>query len=103
MYSSAVDLGLLSAENRSMTRATKLAIAVCLALIVAYIFVLPAFDISPTALRAAQHAAVLFISIAAAAYLLTTLKPPACRDLPLPDICYGSVSELIDLTCTRLC
>ncbi len=86
-----------------MARATKFLIAACLVLAIAYIFVLPAFDVSPTALRAARNADLLFISIAAAAYLLTTLQPQPCRDLQLPTVDAGPVSDLIDLTCTRLC
>ncbi len=82
----------------------KVTIAVCLLLVVAYIFVLPAFDIDPTALRAARNADLLFFAIAAAASALTLLRPRLGIFLLSPDFAHSSVSSnLIDLTCTRLC
>ena len=86
-----------------MARNMKITIGVCLVLAIAYIFVFPAFDISPTALRAARNADLLFVSIAAAAYALTLLRPQAGRALPPPVVSCDPVPDLIDLTCIRLC
>ena len=86
-----------------MARLMKITIGVCLILAITYIVVLPAFNISPTALRAARNADLLFISIAAAAYLLIALRRQPGRDLLVPAVFYSPSSDLIDLTCTRLC
>jgi hypothetical protein len=86
-----------------MARFMKITIAVCLILAIAYIVVLPAFNIGPTALRAARNAVLLFTSMAAAAYVITILRPQAWPLRALPTVLIGSAPELIDLTCTRLC
>jgi hypothetical protein len=86
-----------------MRKRLQTALALCLLLAIAYVFVLPAFDIDPTALRASRHAISLFLAIAAAGSMLTIFRPAALlrlyQSFPAPQ----SGPNLIDLTCTRLC
>ena len=81
----------------------KIGAALLLLLTVVYIFVAPTFDLDPTALRAARHAASIFIAIAAAASVLTALETGLQSILISPSAPIPPASDLIDLTCTRLC
>jgi len=84
----------------------ELGAVIMLLLSVIAIFVSPAVDLEPTALRALQLANALFAILALAGTILTGLFSrvvssfprviePVCALLPAP--------ELVDLNCTRLC
>jgi hypothetical protein len=81
----------------------KVGAALLLLLVVVYIFVLPAFNLDPTALRAAREIGLIFIGMAAAASALSA--PKSCTQsarIALVTAVQPS-SHLIDLTCARLC
>ncbi|MGA8151259.1 MAG: hypothetical protein WB952_09945 [Terriglobales bacterium] len=84
----------------------KLGMVILLLLSMIAIFISPAVDLEPTALRAANLANLLFALLALAGTVLTArfdvpISPVAstfereCALLPAPD--------LVDLNCTRLC
>lgn len=89
-----------------MNDRSKLVIVVLLLLSVATIFVSPAVDLQPTALRALQLANLFFAFLALGATAVPTLL-----DLPLSRV--ASIVErdwfltpalnLVDLNCVRLC
>jgi hypothetical protein len=76
--------------------------AVLVVISVAVLFVLPAFDVLPTAMRAWRAAKLLTMAMAAQILisLLAAIISASCDDLvSLWDYSF----DLLDLTCTRLC
>ena len=67
------------------------------------LFVLPAFDLDPTALRASQHAARIFWAIAASAAVLTARSSGAEPENFAETAARQATSNVISLTCNRLC
>ena len=89
-----------------MTGATKFRIALVLLLAVIVIFVSPAVNLEPTALRALQVASMLFAALALAgtvlaygANLLARYVDTAFSFHPV----LSRTDDIIDLNCTRLC
>ena len=80
---------------------SRIVIAVVLALGIIVLFVLPAYDVPPTAMRSWQAAKILALTISFLAVLFLIaaipagLHPEVLLRTPAPDI--------VDLTCTRLC
>jgi len=85
-----------------MSQRVKVGVTILLLLAVAYIFVMPALDLDPTALRGMRLAILVFASIAAAASILDVAKP-VCDSLAFAPLnCDLPTSDLTDLTCARL-
>lgn len=89
-----------------MTRAMQIGVALALLLLVLTIFVSPAVDLLPSALRASHVVSLLWAVLACAAVVLALyLGPPRrerIRDASKRRLSLEAV-RLIDLNCTRLC
>ena len=89
-----------------MSRALQIGFAVVLLLLVVAVFVSPAVNLLPTALRAVHLASLLWTLLTFAALVFSLFDVPAwiwttcfCgRRVPVP-----SAVSLMDLNCTRLC
>jgi len=67
------------------------------------LFILPAFDVDPTALRAARAAELLLLSIACAAFTLFAFRGGrVLRVQPAPPF-IKVTSNLLEETCSLLC
>lgn len=86
-----------------MPERLKIGITIVLLLTVAYIFIIPAFDLDPTALRGVRLATLVFLSIAAAGFILNFAKPVSHSLAFAPVGCDPPIPDITDLTCTRLC
>lgn len=89
-----------------MNGATKVAVGIVLLLSVLIIFIAPAVDLEPTALRAMQAASLLFAVLALAG---TTIAATLTVSNPCLGAVFGfhpigaSTASLVDLNCVRLC
>lgn len=89
-----------------MSRRLQIGFAVVLLLLVLAVFVSPAVDLLPTALRASHLLAMLWTLLTFAALVFSLFDIPAStwttyfggRQVPIP-----SGLSLLDLNCTRLC
>ena len=89
-----------------MRTSLRFGLVVVLLLIVTAIFISPAVDLEPTALRAMQMANMLFAmlalaGIAVAAHLHHHVSPTA-ETLECNRVCIPP-ADIVDLNCTRLC
>ena len=90
----------------SMRSDAKLGIVIVLVLSVMVVFVSPAVDLEPTALRALKAAKMLF-----AALVLAGTAIAACLSVSFPSLgiviesphSEASAASLVDLNCARLC
>ena len=87
----------------SVVRSLKIAIGLLLLFSVLLVFVSPYVDLDPTALRAAQAALVLVLSIAVNAFLLFCLIRHQAYRAYQPLVADPSPGSLVDLICARLC
>jgi len=83
----------------------RLTVVIVLLLSVLIVFVSPAVDLEPTALRAMQAANLLFAALVLAASVMAALISLAARHIGsvryLPSFWTGT--DLVDLNCVRLC
>ncbi len=80
-------------------------VAVLLVLSVLVVFVSPAVELQPTAVRAGQCALVIAFALMAAAFILCGIRKAPVA-LPAPTSSPGLVNsalELLEFECTRLC
>lgn len=85
---------------------SKLGIVILLLLSVTAIFISPAVDLQPTALRAMQLANMLFAVLVLFGTSVSTLRVAPLSILEAALECAGfspPASDLIDLHCSRLC
>jgi len=81
----------------------KFLVALVLVFSVVVVCVSPYVDLEPTALRAAQAALALVLSIAGNALLLFCLIRQQAHRLYLSPVAESSPGSLLDLTCSRIC
>jgi hypothetical protein len=86
-----------------MDRKLRVMIALALTFAIAVLFILPAFDVMPTAMRAWRAAKMLALAMATRV-LLATVRPAvivcSLADVPAPLV---PSSGILDQTCSRLC
>lgn len=81
-------------------------VVVILLLAVTVVFVSPAVDLEPTALRAAQAASLLLAVLALARSVLASIPHTPCLQLVAiltTESASFFVPDLVDLNCNRLC
>ena len=89
--------------NRAVGRSIKIIIALLLLFTVVVVCVSPYVDLDPTALRAAQAALALALSIVGNAFLLCCLIRFHAHQLCSFSVSDSSPGSLLDLVCSRLC
>ena len=88
-----------------MSASSKIVVVILL-LAVTVVFVSPAVDLEPTALRAAQAASLLFAMIALAGSFIASGLHTSCFHLVAilrSEIVSFCAPDLVDLNCNRLC
>ncbi len=91
------------AQTSCMTSKMKILLALIVATAIIVLFVLPAFDIDPTAMRSARAAALLMFSIACAAFTFVAFKTLPSSPLEPADRRTSAVPDLLEVTCSLLC
>jgi len=86
-----------------MASKTKFLAALIVVVAVLVLFVLPAFDVDPTAMRSAREAAMLMLSIAVAASTFLAFKLRPAARLEAADARANVRCDLLQVTCTLLC
>jgi len=89
-----------------MSAAVKVAVGIVLLLSVLVVFIAPAVDLEPTALRAMQAASLLFAVLALARTTIAatlTLSNPYMGAVFSGRPIDASTASLVDLNCARLC
>ncbi len=87
-----------------MSRRLQFALALVVVFAVAAIFVLPAFDLIPTAMRAWRAAQMIALAIAAAAIAVPRIQPDLFAFMPLQSPTDNTISpDVLAATCSRLC
>ena len=81
----------------------KLAIVFVVATAILVLFVLPAFDVNPTAMRSARAAALLMLSMALAASSFFAFKFQASQHLGFAYHRATDQHDLLRITCSLLC
>ena len=89
-------------HKQQMEEKWRIIVAVVLALGILVLFVLPAYDVPPTAMRAWQAARVLAMAMSFQAVLSLTRAIAASLHYDVFFRTPGS-PNILDLTCTRLC
>jgi cytochrome c biogenesis factor len=82
---------------------TRILLALVVAMAILVLFVLPAFDVDPTAMRAARAAALLMISIACAAFTFLASKACVSCRLLSPHFRVNTTPDVLEVTCSLLC
>ena len=91
-------------ETTSVLNKMKIASALIVIAAILILFTLPAFDVAPTALRAARAIIFLMMSIASAAFAFYGLKVrPTFSRLFITLPSDGSGPSVLVFTCTLLC
>jgi hypothetical protein len=85
-----------------MDRKLQVMIALALTFAIAVLFILPAYDVMPTAMRAWRASQMLALAMATRV-LLSMVNPPVrvcAADIPAPSV---PSSGILEQTCSRLC
>ena len=86
-----------------MTSKTKIAVVVVITTAILVLFVLPAFDVDPTAMRSARAAELLMLSMAWAASLFFAFRSQVTNYLQAASCCTPSTPDPLQMTCSLLC
>lgn len=81
----------------------KIAVVVIVATAILVLFILPAFDVAPTAMRSARAAALLMLALAWAASAFFSLRRRVSYHLHLACDCDARPPDLLEVTCSLLC
>jgi len=86
-----------------VSKRTKILLALIVGIAILVLFILPAFDVDPTALRAARAAELLLLSIACAAFAIFALRSERILLVELAPPFIKHTSDLLEETCSLLC
>ena len=89
--------------RKAVSAKIKVASAVLVVVAILILFILPAFDVAPTALRAARAIAVLMLAIAFAAFVLFGEMQQVHRVQATHPVDDHIGPPVLDLTCALLC
>ena len=91
------------AQTRNMRSRIEIAVVFVVATAILVLFVLPAFDVNPTALRSARAAALLMLSMALAASSFFAFRFQASKHLQFAYHRAADHPDLLRVTCSLLC